>query len=250
MEEKIKFAIIGYGKMGKMVESLLRAAGEEVVAVIDDDVQWAQQWNSFCTADVAIDFSMPAVAVDNILRAFEAQVPIVVGTTGWYDRLDEVLDKGRACGASMVYGTNFSIGVHIFNRMNEWLAAEMRQYAQYIVAIDETHHTAKKDAPSGTAITLAEGILRQYPAYTRWQLTAEGEDVPPQTIPVHAHRLGDVSGIHTVSWTSSEDTITITHNAHGRQGFAAGAIRAARWLVNHPHTICPFTETFQEFIHH
>ncbi|MBR4135668.1 MAG: 4-hydroxy-tetrahydrodipicolinate reductase [Bacteroidales bacterium] len=244
MDKNVKFAILGYGKMGRMVESMLRDSGYEVVAIIDNEEEWQSQTAAFRTADVAIDFSMPSVAIANIFRAFEACVPIVVGTTGWYDRLEEVVAKGKACGASLVYGTNFSVGVHIFNRMNEWLAAEMRQYTQYGVSIEETHHTAKKDAPSGTAITLAEGILHQDPDYQGWQLT-ESAEAPKGIIPVQAHRVGDVSGIHEIHWNSPEDEITITHNAHGRQGFAAGAIRTALWLVDHPHTICSFADTFE-----
>ena len=242
MKEKIQFAILGYGKMGRMVESMLLDSGYEVVAVIDNEEDWQAKIDSFRTADVAIDFSMPSVAVANMLRAFEYRVPIVVGTTGWYDRLDEIVAKAKACGASLVYGTNFSIGVHLFNKMSQWLASEMSRYPQYTVQMEETHHTAKKDAPSGTAITLAQGIIAHHPAYTGWQLT-DGTPVAPSDIPVQAHRVGEVAGIHQIQWCSPEDEITLTHNAHGRQGFAAGAIRTALWLVQHPGTVCPFSET-------
>ncbi|MBO7445267.1 MAG: 4-hydroxy-tetrahydrodipicolinate reductase [Bacteroidales bacterium] len=242
MKEKIQFAILGYGKMGRMVESMLLDSGYEVVAVIDNEVDWQAKMDAFRTADVAIDFSMPSVAVANMLRAFECRVPIVVGTTGWYDRLDEIVAKAKDCGASLVYGTNFSIGVYLFNKMSQWLASEMSRYAQYSVQMEETHHTAKKDAPSGTAITLAQGIIAHHPAYTGWQLT-NGTPVAPSDIPVQAHRVGEVAGIHQIQWSSPEDEITLTHNAHGRQGFAAGAIRTALWLVQHPGTVCPFSET-------
>ena len=230
--------------MGRMVESMLRESGQEIVAVIDNEEEWQAQMAAFRTADVAIDFSMPSVAVSNMLRAFEAGVPIVVGTTGWYDRLDEIVEKAKSCQASLVYGTNFSIGVYLFNRMSQWLAAEMSRYGQYAVTMEETHHTAKKDAPSGTAITLAQGIIAQHPGYSRWQLD-EGQPLDDATIPVQAHRVGDVSGIHEIHWSSPEDEITITHNAHGRQGFAAGAIRTALWLVQHPGTVCSFSETLE-----
>lgn len=242
MKEKIQFAILGYGKMGRMVESMLLDSGYEVVAVIDNEDDWQAKMDAFRTADVAIDFSMPSVAVANMLRAFECRVPIVVGTTGWYDRLDEIVAKAKACGASLVYGTNFSIGVYLFNKMSQWLASEMSRYAQYTVQMEETHHTAKKDAPSGTAITLAQGIIAHHPAYTGWQLT-NGTPVAPSDIPVQAHRVGEVAGIHQIQWSSPEDEITLTHSAHGRQGFAAGAIRTALWLVQHPGTVCPFSET-------
>jgi len=241
-EQDIRFAILGYGKMGRQVEQQLRAAGHEIVAIIDNEEEWASQMEAFRTADVAIDFSMPSVAVPNMMRAIECHVPIVVGTTGWYDHLDEVVAKAKANDGSLVYGTNFSIGVYLFNRMNQWLAAEMGRYAQYGVQIDETHHTAKKDAPSGTAITLAQGIISQHPAYDEWRLT-EGDPVNPNEIPVVAHRVGEVAGIHQIRWSSPEDEITITHNAFGRQGFAAGAIRTAIWLVQHPKTVCSFAET-------
>ncbi|MCR4965381.1 MAG: 4-hydroxy-tetrahydrodipicolinate reductase [Bacteroidales bacterium] len=241
-KKEIRFAILGYGKMGHQIEQQLRAAGHEIVAIIDNEEEWSSQRDSFRTADVAIDFSMPSVAVSNMMRAFECHVPIVVGTTGWYDRFDEVVAKAKANDASLVYGTNFSIGVYLFNRMNQWLAAEMSRYSQYGVQIDETHHTAKKDAPSGTAITLAQGIIGNHPTYDEWRLT-QGESVAPNEIPVVAHRVGEVAGIHQIRWSSPEDEITIIHNAHGRQGFAAGAIRTAIWLVRHPKTICSFSET-------
>ncbi|MBO7492472.1 MAG: 4-hydroxy-tetrahydrodipicolinate reductase [Bacteroidales bacterium] len=248
MNEKIKFAILGYGKMGKMVESMLRASGYDIVAIIDNEEEWQARMDDFRTADVAIDFSMPSVAVSNMVRALECHVPIVVGTTGWYDRLDEIVAKAKSCHGSLVYGTNFSIGVYLFNRMNQWLASEMSHYNQYAVSVEETHHTAKKDAPSGTAITLAESIVSHHPGYSQWQL-CQGEPVGKEVIPVQAHRVGEVAGIHQIQWSSPEDEITIIHNAHGRQGFAAGAIRTAIWLVQHPGAVCSFAETFEEHNH-
>ena len=228
MNEKIKFAILGYGKMGKMVESMLRASGYEIVAIIDNEEEWLARMDSFRTADVAIDFSMPSVAVSNMLRAFECHVPIVVGTTGWYDRQEEVLDYCRQCKSAFIFGSNFSIGVNIFFKLNELLANIMKNQEAFKVSIEETHHITKKDAPSGTAI---------------WQL-CQGEPLGEHVIPVQAHRVGEVAGIHQIQWSSPEDEITITHNAHGRQGFAAGAIRTAIWLVQHPGTVCSFSETF------
>ncbi|MBQ6071786.1 MAG: 4-hydroxy-tetrahydrodipicolinate reductase [Bacteroidales bacterium] len=229
----MKFALLGYGKMGRQIEALLRRDGHEIVAIIDNEAEWSARWPAFLTADVAIDFSMPSVAVRNMSRCFENHVPVVVGTTGWQEHLPEVEALCREHGGSLVYGSNFSVGANIFMQLNRQLAAWMDKEPQYEAGIEETHHVTKKDAPSGTAVTLAKGLLSEVSRYQRWQL-ADGTPVPEDAIPVMAHREGSVTGIHQVRWHSEEDDIVIIHQAHSRQGFALGAVKAAVWLKGHP----------------
>lgn len=219
--------------MGRQIEALLRRDGHEIVAIIDNEEEWSARWPAFLTADVAIDFSMPSVAVRNMSRCFENHVPVVVGTTGWQEHLPEVEALCREHGGSLVYGSNFSVGANIFMQLNRQLAAWMDKEPQYEAGIEETHHVTKKDAPSGTAVTLAKGLLSEVSRYQRWQL-ADGTPVPEDAIPVMAHREGSVTGIHQVRWHSEEDDIVIIHQAHSRQGFALGAVKAAVWLKGHP----------------
>lgn len=214
-----KFAIIGNGKMGKEVQRLL-AGKAEIVAVIDNDDDWKAQWQQFKTADVAVEFSMPSVAVDDFKRCFDNGIPLVAGTTGWYDRLDEVLDHCRRTSNNFIFGSNFSIGVNIFFKINELLADIMRNEDQFTVSVDETHHITKKDAPSGTAIHLAQLIEKQY----NKQLN----------IPITSHRLTDVPGTHKVLYQSENESIELIHTANNRVELAQGAIRAAFWLLQHP----------------
>ena len=227
----MKFAILGYGKMGKQVEELLLQGKQEIVAVIDNEEDWKKKMDAFRQADVAIDFSMPSVAVQNMYRAFENHIPIVVGTTGWLDRYEEVKACCEKHCASLVYGSNFSIGANLFMQLNKDLAQLMQNQPQYAALLDETHHVEKKDAPSGTAIRLAEDVLKIVSRYNRWQLTDERAELG--ALPIRAHREGTVTGIHTLRWRSDEDDIIITHTAHSRRGFAAGAIKAAVWLTRH-----------------
>lgn len=219
--------------MGRQIEALLRRDGHEIVAIIDNEAEWSARWPAFLTADVAIDFSMPSVAVRNMSRCFENHVPVVVGTTGWQEHLPEVEALCREHGGSLVYGSNFSVGANLFMQLNRQLAAWMDKEPQYEAGIEETHHVTKKDAPSGTAVTLAKGLLSEVSRYQRWQL-ADGTPVPEDAIPVMAHREGSVTGIHQVRWHSEEDDIVIIHQAHSRQGFALGAVKAAVWLKGHP----------------
>lgn len=229
----MKFAILGYGKMGKMVEQLLNDDHEEIVAIIDNDQDWQEQWEKFKSADVAIDFSMPSVAVANMLKAFQVGVPVVVGTTGWHEQFGYVTDCCQQLNGSLVYGSNFSIGANLFMRINKMLAALMDRQAQYTPSIEETHHATKKDAPSGTAIKLANDLIAEVDRIDHWEL-ADAPVTDPMALPVTAHRIGTVPGIHTITWHSDDDDIAITHTAHSRRGFAHGAIRAARWLTTHP----------------
>ncbi|MBO4655200.1 MAG: 4-hydroxy-tetrahydrodipicolinate reductase [Bacteroidales bacterium] len=215
-----KIAILGYGKMGKEVEKILLSRQEEIVARIDNEDDWQQQWNQFLTADVAIEFSMPSVAVENFKKCFENHIPLVAGTTGWYDRMDEVLNYCRQCGSSFIFGSNFSIGVNIFFKINELLAGIMKNQAAFEVKIEETHHVTKKDAPSGTAIHLAQIIENQYDE--------------PKKVPIDSYRLPDVPGIHKVTYQSENEIIELTHTAKNRVELAQGAVKAALWLLQHP----------------
>lgn len=231
----MKVAILGYGKMGKMIEQLLLDDHHTIVATIDNEEEWQTRLEAFKTAEVAIDFSMPTVAVANMLKCFEYHVPVVVGTTGWLDQLGYVCDACRQLDGSLVYGANFSIGANLFMQLNKILADMMNRQGQYAASMDETHHTTKKDAPSGTAVRLAKDILDNVDRFDHWELTQEGESIAdPMALPVNAHRIGTVPGIHTITWHSEDDDIVITHNAHSRRGFAMGAVQAAKWLVNHP----------------
>ena len=215
-----KFAILGYGKMGKEVEKILMAHQEDIVARIDNEEDWQQQWKQFLTADVAIEFSMPSVAVDNFKKCFDNRIPLVAGTTGWYDRMDEVLEHCRRTSNNFIFGSNFSIGVNIFFKINELLAEIMKKQASFEVKIEETHHITKKDAPSGTAIHLAKIIEKQYNNHIE--------------IPVTSYRLTDVPGIHKVTYQSENEVIELTHTAKNRVELAKGAVTAALWLLQHP----------------
>ena len=223
--------------MGHVVEKVLLERRHEIVAVIDNEADWQRLDNEFRRAEVAIDFSEPGVAVSNMLRAFEAHVPVVVGTTGWLDHLEEVCKRCADANGKLVYGSNFSIGVNIFFRVNRFLSKLMNTQDRYHVTIEETHHIHKKDAPSGTAIHLAQDIIHEVDALNEWQLTpCDHTDV----VPITAIREGEVPGTHKIVWDSPEDTIEITHTAHGREGFALGAVHAAEWLVLQPSGVYPF----------
>ena len=215
-----KFAILGYGKMGKEVEKILLAQRYEIVATIDNEDDWKQQWDKFLTADVAVEFSMPTVAVDNFKKCFDAGIPLVAGTTGWYERMDEVMNYCKQKSASFIYGSNFSIGVNIFFKINELLANIMSKQEDFSVKIEETHHITKKDAPSGTAIHLSKIIENQYNK--------------PIDIPVISYRLTDVPGIHKVTYQAENEVIELTHTAKNRIELAKGAVKAALWLLQHP----------------
>ena len=224
--------------MGHIVEKVLLERRHEIVAVIDNEEDWRRLDIEFRKAEVAIDFSEPSAAVPNMLRAFEAKVPIVVGTTGWLDCLDEMSEKCAASGGKLVYSANFSIGVNIFFKINKMLAQLMNKQDRYHVTMEETHHIHKKDAPSGTAIHLAQDIIHEVEALQGWQLTPC--DNTRVVLPVTAIREGEVPGTHVVTWSSPEDDIEIRHTAHGREGFARGAVHAAEWLVLQPAGVYPF----------
>lgn len=224
----MKIALIGYGKMGKTIEQIARNRGHEIVAIIDINNQADIRSEAFKSADVAIEFTTPATAFANYQACFEANVPVVSGTTGWLDHLEEVKEICEKEGKTFFYASNFSIGVNIFFALNTYLARLMNRFPSYDVRMTETHHIHKLDAPSGTAITLAESILENIDRKERWTLeTAE----QPTDLPIHAVREGEVPGIHEVVYESDVDSIRIKHDAKSRAGFALGAVIAAEFTA-------------------
>lgn len=224
----MKIALIGYGKMGHTIEQIARARGHEIVSIIDINNPEDMRSEAFKSADVAIEFTTPATAVANYLAAFEAGVPVVSGTTGWLDRMEEIKTLCEKEGKTFFYASNFSIGVNIFFALNKYLAGIMNNFPSYDVRMTETHHIHKLDAPSGTAITLAEGILEKVDRKTRWTLETAEETAD---LPIHAIREGEVPGIHEIVYESDVDTISIKHAAKNRAGFALGAVIAAEFTA-------------------
>lgn len=233
----MKLAIIGYGKMGKAIEAEALRRGHTIGAVIDNEEDWRQHLEELRQCDVAVEFSMPATAVANIRRCMDLPLPVVVGTTGWYDQLNILVNECRQKGVALFVASNFSIGMNIMFDLNRRLAQLMDPYPDYEVSVDETHHIHKLDAPSGTAITLANDIIDSLDRKSHWKLTADPfrHDIPPaavaaDTIAVTSHREGEHPGAHTVTYDSAVDTITLTHCAKSRQGLALGALLAAEFL--------------------
>ncbi len=222
----MRILLIGYGKMGKTIERLATEQGHQIAGVIDvNSEKTIADYRG--EADVAIEFTHPEAAYENLKASVKAQIPVVCGTTGWLEYYDEISELAAAHDTAFFYASNYSIGVNIFFAINEQLAKMMDNYPAYDVEIDETHHIHKKDAPSGTAITIAEGILDNLKRKSEWKL----EESTDQAINIRAHREGEVYGKHTVTYDSPIDQIVITHDAHTRDGFALGAIQAALWLV-------------------
>lgn len=226
----MRIALLGYGKMGKMIERIAVSRGHQVVLVVDLDNRADCSVEQLRQADVAIEFTTPAVAVDNYKWCMDAGVPVVSGTTGWLDRWEEVVGYCREKDGGFFYASNFSIGVNIFFRLNKYLAKMMDNFRDYKIFIEETHHIHKLDAPSGTAITLAEGIIKNHSAYRSWKLY-QGEELGEDVLPVAAKRIGEVPGIHGVTYKSAVDEIEIRHSAFSREGFAQGAVFAAEFLL-------------------
>ena len=223
----MKIVISGYGKMGKEVEAIAQKRGHQVIAKIDRPNEWDEFDAIQSQADVVIDFSQPEVVVDNLKRCFQAGVPIVTGTTGWYGQMEEVVHNCKAQKATLFYAPNFSIGVNIFFRANRQLAKLMAGTEGYSVQIDETHHIHKLDAPSGTAIQIAEGIISQNPNINKWVNKVSGL---PSALSILSKREGEVTGTHEVTYDSEVDVITLKHEAKNRSGFALGAVLAAEFV--------------------
>lgn len=222
----MKIALIGYGKMGKEIEQLAMEKGHEIVLKItSSDLLTVQQLKQ---CDVAIEFTRPETAIHNMHLCFEANVPVVVGTTGWYDTFEAVKQTVEANNKSLFYATNFSVGVNLFFKLTEQMGQLMHGYG-YDAGIEEIHHTQKLDAPSGTAITTAERLLANYPEKTGWNLDTEAKATD---IAITAVRTPNVPGTHKVLFNSGIDSITLEHVAHNRKGFAGGALLAAEWLID------------------
>lgn len=239
----MKIALIGYGKMGKEIEKIAVARGHEIVCVIDVDNQEDFQSEAFKSADVAIEFTNPMVAYDNYMKAFAAGVKLVSGSTGWVEKHgEEVKELCTKGGKTLFWSSNFSLGVAIFSAVNKYLAQIMNNFPAYEVSMTEVHHVHKLDAPSGTAITLAEGILEKMSRKRNWvkgTLVAPDGTVSGTTaceeneFPVSSIREGEVAGIHTICYDSEADSISITHDAKNRRGFALGAVLAAEYTAKH-----------------
>lgn len=226
----MKIAIIGYGKMGHMIEQIARERGHEIVSIIDIDNADDFDSEAFAGADVAIEFTAPSAAYGNVMKAFSKNVKVVSGSTGWMDQHREEMERlCREEGKTLFWASNFSVGMAIFQALNRQLAKIMNQFPQYDVSMEETHHVHKLDHPSGTAITLAENILREIDRKDAWaEDTTEADKLRIDSI-----RRGEVPGIHTVRYDSTADLITISHDAHSRQGFALGAVLAAEYTAQH-----------------
>ncbi|ASZ11660.1 4-hydroxy-tetrahydrodipicolinate reductase [Chitinophaga pendula] len=224
----MKIALIGYGKMGKAIEAIALANGHEIIHRIDLNSTHLLEKEHLQHADVAIEFTSPETAFHNIQKCFAANVPVVCGTTGWLDKLSTITDHCREQQQAFLYASNFSIGVNIFFEVNKKLAALMAGQPQYNVNLEEIHHTQKKDAPSGTAITLAEQILEQVTRKEKW---VNAESPQEQDLVILSKRIDPAPGTHTITYTSAIDDISITHTAHSREGFAAGAVAAATWII-------------------
>lgn len=240
----MKIALIGYGKMGRMIEQIAKDRGHEIVSIIDVDNQQDFDSEAFKSADVAIEFTNPTAAYGNYLKAFKNNVKVVSGSTGWMkDHGDDVRQMcSEEGGQTLFWASNFSIGVAIFSAVNRYLAKIMNGFTQYDVRMEETHHIHKLDAPSGTAITLAEDIIDNIDRKTDWvkgvQRLADGtveetNDVPADKLAIESIRRDEVPGIHSVIYDSDADCITITHDAHSRKGFALGAVLAAEYTKDH-----------------
>ena len=222
----MKIALIGYGKMGHEIEKVARERGHEIVCIIDINDEDKFDSPEFKSADVAIEFTSPQSALRNYRKAFAAGVPVVSGTTGWLQHLDEVKQLCEKEGQTFFYASNFSLGVNIFFAVNRYLATIMNRFPDYDVRLEETHHIHKLDAPSGTAISLAEDILARIDRKDNWVLN---EAHSPHELEIKAFREDEVPGIHTVIYESEADMIRITHDAKSRKGFALGAVLAAEF---------------------
>ncbi len=223
----MNLAIIGYGKMGKTIEKIALDRGHKIVAKIDklqnNDISILTEKG----AEAAIEFTEPSSAFENLKYCIENKIPVVSGTTGWLDKYDALSEICQQEKGAFFYASNFSVGVNLFFKLNKLLAELMAQH-NYTAKIEETHHTQKKDAPSGTAITLAQGILQRNKQYEKWALKDKGDE---NSLPIEAFRVNDVPGTHEITYHSEIDDISIKHTAHSREGFALGAVIAAEWLL-------------------
>lgn len=222
----MNIALFGYGKMGKEIEAIALKRGHNIILKIDKDNVDSITDADLKKADVVIEFSTPHTVLDNIKRCINAQVPVVVGTTGWYDSFEAIKKLCTQTNGSLFHATNFSLGVNLFFKVNTYLAELMNKYNDYEVSMEEIHHIHKLDKPSGTAITLAEQILKKIDKKTKWSIDKKGEDI----LFIKDIREGEVPGTHIIKYQSEVDDIEIMHKAHNRKGFALGAVIAAEFL--------------------
>lgn len=242
----MKIALVGYGKMGHMIEDIAKSRGHEIVCAVDVDNAGDIESEAFKSADVAIEFTTPSSAYSNVKRAFEAGVKVVCGTTGWFGQHREEMEELCSEGKTLFWSSNFSIGVYVFSAVNRYLAVLMNNFAGYDVAMDEVHHCHKLDAPSGTAVTLAEGILASLDRKKGWVCEqaplGEKESIKNPAdndeLTIFSYRHDEVPGIHTVRYESAADRIVITHDAKNREGFALGAVLAAEFTATHSGLLC------------
>ncbi|NUM31439.1 MAG: 4-hydroxy-tetrahydrodipicolinate reductase [Bacteroidetes bacterium] len=225
----MRIALIGYGKMGKAIEEIAVKAGHTITSKSD-----IGQLNvtDLAKAEVAIEFTQANSVKENVIKCFEANVPVVIGTTGWYSQFDEIKEIAQNENKTMFYSTNFSLGVNIFFALNKYLAKLMNQYEMYEPSITEAHHVHKLDSPSGTAITLAEGLISNFNRKKQWVNSIDNNtnSKNPFDLNIESIRKDEIPGTHTVIYKSEIDDISITHQAHNRMGFAMGALKAAEWL--------------------
>lgn len=224
----MKLALIGYGKMGKEIENIAKSRGHETGLIIDIDNRHELSIKNLQNCDVAIEFTIPGMAVDNYYKCFEAGIPVVSGTTGWLSQREEVHRKCTESNGTFFYGSNFSVGVNLFFELNKKLAELMASYPEYKPTLKEVHHTQKLDAPSGTALSLANDLIKILPAVEQWS-----DNVPSEKneLLIISEREGQVPGIHTIKYDSEDDFIEITHSAKNRRGFALGAVLAAEFSL-------------------
>lgn len=223
----MNIALIGYGRMGHEIESIAINRGHVIKLIVDQDNAFDLNNSNLKNIDAAIEFSSPEAAFDNIIKCLNASVPVVSGTTGWLSKFPEAMDACKNNNTSFIHSSNFSIGVNLFFRLNAELAKQMNKYSDYKVSIEEIHHTKKIDAPSGTAISLADGIVTANPEYEKWCFD---DNVAEKCVPIKSVREGMVPGTHIVNWDSEIDTISLRHEAKNRRGFALGAVVAAEFI--------------------
>lgn len=223
----MNIGLIGYGQMGKEIEKIAISRGHQVNLIIDKDNIGDLNAENLAKVDAVIEFSRPESAVDNYMTCFKSSTPVVSGTTGWLDKMDEVVAKCNENNAAFFYASNFSLGVNLFFELNKQLAKLMQPFKEYEVSMNEIHHTRKLDAPSGTAITLAEGVMESYKNLTSWKNDTE---VNESELAITSERIGDVPGTHEIFYNSEIDNITIRHEAKNRKGFALGAVLAAEFI--------------------
>ena len=226
----MKIALIGNGKMGKTIAELLQKNGDTLTVIIDSKSSFQFSSKEFLSSDVAIEFTRPEAAYDNLMQCLDANIPVVCGTTGWYHLINDIRNKFVDKQGSLVYASNFSIGVNYLFEMNRMLATWMEKQNHYRVSINEAHHIHKLDRPSGTALTLVDDIIANNHNYSDWNLDDHNNPIGNSTIPIFSTREGNIIGDHEVKWKSAIDEITISHHANNREGFAEGALKAAHWL--------------------